>query len=141
MNSKLIKVSTGVVTLASTLYWGVLPVLAIDLCPPAGGTGGVGFTAPGCSGTFSLDKTIGSVIGIMFFAAFVVALVFLVIGGIRWILSGGDKEGTTHAKETVTSALLGLAVVLGSYILINIVLKLVLNTTLTTLTIPVLQTQ
>lgn len=44
----------------------------------------------------------------------VAALVFffvLVIGGIQWILSGGDKAGAETARKRITSALVGLAIV------------------------------
>lgn len=71
-----------------------------------------------------LETALPNVINIMLFVAFVAALVFLIYGGIRWILSGGDKEGTAKAKGTVTSALIGLAIVLGSWLLLNVVLNL-----------------
>ena len=44
----------------------------------------------------------------------VAALVFffvLVIGGIQWILSGGDKAGAETARKRITAALVGLAIV------------------------------
>lgn len=141
MNSKLIKIGTGAATLATTLYWGVLPALAIDLCPASGGNGGVGYSAPGCAAGFQMDKAIGSIVGILFFIAFMAALVFLIFGGIKWILSSGDKESASKAREAVTNALIGLAITLASYILINIVLRFVLGQDLAKLEIPKLITQ
>lgn len=35
----------------------------------------------------------------------------LVIGGIQWILSGGDKTGAESARKKITGALVGLAIV------------------------------
>lgn len=35
----------------------------------------------------------------------------LVIGGIQWILSGGDKAGAESARKKITGALVGLAIV------------------------------
>lgn len=35
----------------------------------------------------------------------------LVIGGIQWILSGGDKAGAETARKRITAALVGLAIV------------------------------
>lgn len=35
----------------------------------------------------------------------------LVIGGIQWILSGGDKTGAETARKKITGALIGLAIV------------------------------
>jgi hypothetical protein len=35
----------------------------------------------------------------------------LVIGGIQWILSGGDKTGAETSRKKITGALIGLAIV------------------------------
>ncbi len=119
MTKKLLKVGTAIVAGVSSLYWGVLPALAaVNLCQSQGGV-----NIPGCTGGTSVDVIIGSVINLLLFVAFIIALVFLIIGGIKWMMSGGDKEGSGKAKETVTSALIGLAVVLGAWVLVNIVIQ------------------
>lgn len=128
MKNKLVKFGMGIGAAVSAFYWGALPALAgtgdpINLCPPVGQPQPPGCTAAGVGAVVDIGKVIGSGLNILMFVAFVAALVFLVIGGIKWILSGGDKEGATKAKETITSALIGLAVVLGAWILINIVLN------------------
>ena len=121
MKNKLVKFGMGIGAAVSAFYWGALPALAADaikLCPPDGQP-----QPPGCGAAVNIGNVIGSGLNLLLFIAFMAALVFLVIGGIKWILSGGDKEGATKAKETITSALIGLAVVLGAWILINIVLQ------------------
>lgn len=123
MTKKLAKITSGLLAGASTLYWLVAPAVAVNiLCPDANQ---LGINVPGCgaSGTIGVSAIISFIINILLFAAFVIALVFLIIGGIKWIMSGGDKEGANKAKETVTSALIGLAVVLGSWVLINLVIS------------------
>lgn len=89
----------------------------INLCNNATGIGVSGL----CNVT--LGGVVITALNTVIFVAFVAALIFLIIGGIKWIMSGGDKEGANKAKETVTSALIGLAVVLGSWVLINVILK------------------
>ena len=138
MTNKLVKLGMGAAAAASAFYWGVLPVLAapetVDLCSQQ-----QGFNIAFLCGT-TLGGLIKTILNTVLFVPFVAALVFLIYGGIRWILSGGDKEGTTKAKETITSALLGLAVVVGSWVLINIVLTFFgIGGGLTGLTSPVLQ--
>lgn len=139
--SKLTKIGVGVTTFASTFYWGVLPAFAenlgVGLCPDSGK--GPGFDLPGCK-NFSIGATIGSLVGIAFFVSLIIALGFLIIGGIKWITSGGDKDGTQKAKDTVTSALIGLAVVISAFILINILLQVLTGKSLSTVNVPVLQT-
>lgn len=102
---------TSALTFASRAY-------AISLCPTLSNTNS------NILCTANINNTLPGVINILLFVAFVAALVFLIYGGIRWIISGGDKEGTAKAKGTVTAALIGLAIVLGSWILVNIVLGL-----------------
>lgn len=50
-------------------------------------------------------------------AAGLIAFFFLLIGGVQWILAGGDKEGTEKARKKITNALIGLAIVFSAYAL------------------------
>jgi len=50
-------------------------------------------------------------IGILLVAAAIAALFYLIMGGIQWITSGGDKAGTQAAREKITAAFIGLAIV------------------------------
>ena len=86
-----------------------------------------------------IGQVVTFAINTLLFVSFIAALVFLIIGGIRWIMSGCDKEGTAKAKGTVTSALIGLVVVLGAWVLVNVALQLLTGKTLSTLTLPSLQ--
>lgn len=136
MNRRLAKIAAGIGVAASTFYWGALPVLAesVNLCAEQ-----QGFNIAFLCGT-TLGGLIKTTLNTVLFVAFVIALVFLIIGGIRWIMSAGDKEGAGKARETVTSALIGLAIVIGSWILINIVLTFFgIGGGLSGLTSPVLQ--
>lgn len=139
---KLTKIATTIGTLGTALYLGAQSVFAEgtplgnSLC---GDGKGPGFPIPGCAG-INIGSTIGSVLGIAFFVALIIALAFLILGGIKWIMSGGDKEGTGKAKETVTSALIGLAVVIGAFILINLLLQLLTGKSLNQIAPPQLDT-
>lgn len=134
MSKKLIKIATGIGTGVSALYWTALPAFAVNLCDSSGGAN----VSALCTGT--IEGLIKTVLNTALFVAFVAALVYLIWGGINWIMSGGDKEGTAKAKEKVTSALIGLAVVLGSWVLINIVIQFFIpGASITNLTTPKLQ--
>ena len=50
----------------------------------------------------------------------IISFIFLLVGGIQWILAGGDKEGTEKTRKRITNALIGLAVVFSAYALIFI---------------------
>ncbi len=51
-----------------------------------------------------------------------VAAVFLItISGIKFMLSGGDQLKIEQARKTLTYAIIGLVLVLGSFFIINVI--------------------
>lgn len=70
------------------------------------------------------EKAIGTVIQILLFAAFIIAFIFLVIGGIRWMMAGGDKAAAESARGTLTAAIIGLIVVLAAWALLILIERL-----------------
>ena len=53
--------------------------------------------------------------------ASVACLVFLVYGGTKWVLSGGDKTKISEARGVLTAAVVGLIVTFLSFFIINVV--------------------
>src|SRR3989338_667270 len=45
--------------------------------------------------------------------------IMLVVGGVKYVLSGGNPGRAQDARETISRALLGLVVVLASYLILN----------------------
>lgn len=58
----------------------------------------------------------------MLFAIGVVAVIMLVIGGFRYIFSGGNNQSVTAAKDTILYAVIGIVVALLAYAIVNFVL-------------------
>lgn len=71
------------------------------------------------------DLTIGGIVSASIRLVLVIAtLVFffiLVIGGIRWIASGGDKAQTENARNQITAALVGLVIVFAAWAIANLI--------------------
>ena len=71
------------------------------------------------------EATIGSLIsGLITLVLIVAAVVFffmLIIGGLRWILSGGDKANTEAARSQITAALVGLVIVFAAFAIVNVI--------------------
>jgi TRAP-type C4-dicarboxylate transport system permease small subunit len=42
-------------------------------------------------------------------------IIFLIWGGIEWLTAGGDKTRVETAQKMITNALIGLAILIGSY--------------------------
>jgi hypothetical protein len=66
---------------------------------------------PSTQGQF--EAIIGAIIRLIVAFGFLAALILLMIGGISWILSGGDEKAVAKAKGRVTAALIGLILVLS----------------------------
>ena len=61
------------------------------------------------------------VIKAIIFAAFLIAFIWLLIGGIKWILSSGDPGKVAAARSQVIHSLVGLVVVVLALALIMLV--------------------
>lgn len=48
----------------------------------------------------------------------IIAVVLIMLGGVRWIVAAGNESAITEAKEMITSALMGLVIALLSYTLL-----------------------
>lgn len=70
-------------------------------------------------GNETLSKgIIPGIIQLLLLVTFVLALVFLILGGISWSMSGGSKEGLEAARKRVTYSIIGLVIVLLSFFLV-----------------------
>ncbi len=64
---------------------------------------------------------IGGAISLALLVAAVVFFFMLVIGGIRWITSGGDKGQTEAARSQITAALVGLVIVFAAWAIAQLI--------------------
>lgn len=78
----------------------------------------------------SIGTLIASALQIVFIAAALAVLIYLVIGAFKWITSGGDKDAIGKARGTIVNALIGLfllalaffiTVLVGQIVGINII--------------------
>lgn len=71
----------------------------------------------------SLSDTLANVIDVISILVGIAAVIMLIIGGLRYVVSAGDSSGITAAKHTLIYALVGLVVVA----LAQAIVKFVLN--------------
>ncbi len=83
--------------------------------------GQVGLSSP------DLIRVVLNTMRVVLGVAPLVALVMLIIGGFMWMVSGGDEEHLERAKRTVSSALIGMVLILLAWALVNFVIKTTLN--------------
>jgi hypothetical protein len=59
----------------------------------------------------------------------VIAVIFIIVGGIKYITSGGDSGNVTSAKNTILFAIVGLVIVALAQIVVRFVLSRVTTAT------------
>lgn len=64
---------------------------------------------------------LAAVINVVFYVGVALTIIFLIIGGIKYITSGGSKEGTEAARGMITNAIIGFIVVIGSFTIKKII--------------------
>ena len=68
-----------------------------------------------------IGNLIGNIISVAFIIAAIATFAFLVIGGINWLTSGGDKGKVETAQKMISNALIGLAIVAASWALMQLI--------------------
>ena len=125
-------IALPVITLVASAVVGlaVTPAFAIDAeCDASdiGSTGLVGSAecAGGSGQAESLTGESGvfkTVTNILLFIIGAVSVIMLVIGGIRYTISGGDSTQITAAKNTILYAIIGIVVAIIAYAAVNFVI-------------------
>ena len=72
-------------------------------------------------GTVTFTSIVSALIVFILIVAALVFFFMLVIGGIRYITSGGDKAATEAARGQITAALIGLVIVFAAWAIITLV--------------------
>jgi hypothetical protein len=73
--------------------------------------------------TNTINDIIATVINIFSFIVGVVSVIMIIIGGFRYITSGGDSNNVTAAKNTILYAIIGLVIVALAQIIVRFVLR------------------
>jgi len=83
---------------------------------------------PGDTNGTNLTKLIKLVINIFSLIVGVVAVVMIIIGGLKYITSGGDSGNISGAKNTILYAIIGLVIVALAQFIVRFVLRQVGST-------------
>lgn len=84
----------------------------------------------------------GIISGAISLVLIVVAIIFfftLVLGGLRWVTSGGDEKKVADARAQITNALIGLAIVFAAWAIMKLIGTVFGIDILGNLTIPTFQ--
>jgi hypothetical protein len=119
----------AVPALAVSLGVGVLSATVSAENPNAcDGTGKVSGIKEGknCAKTADQQASLGDVIetitNVLLFIIGAVAVIMIIIGGIKYVISNGDSAQITSAKNTILYAVIGIIVALLAYAIVNFII-------------------
>lgn len=112
------------VTAVALLSLVVVATVSIPATSYADGQTQVCEAIGGCTGGGTeLSKVIKTVINIMSAIGGVIAVIMIIIGGIRFVTSSGDSNSTASARNTIIYALIGLVVIAFAQVIVQFVLE------------------
>lgn len=105
---------TGVAAFASPAYVGASPASEIQK--------GVNTTTD-AGPKKTLPETIKTVVNTMLYVLGALAVVMIIVGGIRYTTSNGDSAKVKGAKDTLTYSIVGLVIALFAFAIVNFVIS------------------
>lgn len=70
----------------------------------------------------SLETYISTIINVLLGLIGVVAVIMLIYGGFRYVLSAGNEKATSAAKDTILFAIIGIVVAVLAFAIVNFVI-------------------
>lgn len=74
-----------------------------------------------CNGT-QFEGFLKKVVNILIFIIGAISVIMIIVGGLRYVLSGGDQNSVKAGKDTILYAVIGLIVALMAYAIVNFVI-------------------
>ena len=90
-------------------------VHAAEMCPP-------GFESLCSIKGDKIGGVVGGIINVILILATLACLFYLIWGGVRWTMSGGDQGKIAAARATIIAALIGLVVAFLAFVIVSVVL-------------------
>lgn len=81
----------------------------------------------GSNATDSINKIIHTIVNLLSAIVGIVAVIMIIVGGLRYITSGGNDASVTSAKNTILYAIIGLVIVFFAQVLVRFTLSKITN--------------
>ena len=136
MKSRLLNLSLGLTMLLLTTFGLALPAYAVSdaqqqinngLCTGSN----LQFTdnptdqcsAAGSDATSQINNIVHTIVNLLSAIVGIVAVIMIIVGGFRYITSGGNDTSVTSAKNTILYAIIGLVVVALAQLIVRFTLS------------------
>ncbi|MBQ3293921.1 hypothetical protein IJG96_02195 [Candidatus Saccharibacteria bacterium] len=115
-------VMAGVLVVAG-LGAAALPAAMPAYAEPASNLINNGINATNLNGGNNLEGTVTNVINVVLYVVGILAVVMVIIGGVKYTTSGGDQAAVTSAKNTILYGIIGLVIAILAYAIVNFVVR------------------
>lgn len=110
-----------IMSFASLAYADCTGVLTTKQAIQCGSNGASSETTTPDKAASKADSTITNIVNLLSVAGGILAVIMLIVGGLRYILSGGDSNKVTSAKNTIVYALVGVVIIAVAQVLVKTV--------------------
>lgn len=100
----------------------VSPQLAFATDTAQQACNGVQAAGGGACGGGQLEKFLKDIVNILLFVIGTISVIMIIVGGLRYVLSGGDAGSIKAGKDTVLYAIIGLVVAIMAYAITNFII-------------------
>lgn len=95
------------------------------LCEGSGGTYAGGRCSTGGKPQ-TVEGTFKVIANTLLFLVGAIAVIMIIIGGLRYVTSGGDQSSVSSAKNTILYAVIGVIVAFAGYAIVNFVIDAII---------------
>ncbi|OGE77766.1 MAG: hypothetical protein A2751_01785 [Candidatus Doudnabacteria bacterium RIFCSPHIGHO2_01_FULL_46_14] len=78
-------------------------------------------TGKGVASDTDLTTLLVRIINILLSIAGLVAVIFLIVGGFRYITAGGNEEAAEAGKKAIVNAIIGIVIIILSFVIVRVV--------------------
>ena len=71
----------------------------------------------------TLPEMVNQIISIILIVVGVLAVVYLIYGGIQYVTAGGDAEKATKGRTTITNAIIGIILIVASWAIYSFIIR------------------
>lgn len=115
------KVQAFIISAFAVLGFVALPVATVSAAPADEIQKGI-TSIGGDEDQPKLEDGIKSIVNLMLFILGAIAVIMIIIGGIRYATSNGDASAVKGAKDTILYSVIGLIVAILAYAIVNFVI-------------------
>jgi multisubunit Na+/H+ antiporter MnhB subunit len=119
---KLQTIILAVVVFAGLVAMPLVPTAAYAQDPVKSIGDGVKDIGGGEASTTGLTDMIKIIVNVLLFILGAIAVIMIILGGIKYTTSNGDSSQLTSAKNTILYAVVGLVVAILAYAIVNFIL-------------------